>query len=412
MFSPTISLETPNPREVRSAMLEAADHIVGLQKVDREKRDASWQSDVRSAAEFIHTWDPVLAAWEQGHRGDAGGLPQAGTALIGNPERRSAGELFVAHEGYGQFAGAHRSGATFYEHEMRGSLLVDNREVRTQIDSTADTMWKPVGTPSDMPIRVRQTRLFVRDCLSVQGTNLPSVPYIRELNVVTNELGASSVVEGTAKPEVVMQFEQDDAAIRKIAAWIPATTEIIDDAPTLRGYIDTRLAYMLALREEQQLLNGTGAAPQIKGLLQYAGLQTQAFSSDVATTLGLAIGLIENVDGEPDTIAMNPIKYWAMLTTRTANKFDGGFSGEAPWGAPVGGVWGMNIIRSRSLTLNQGLVGSFRLGATLFDRLQTTLRVGNQHSDFFTTNRVAILAEERIGLAVHRPDFFCLATLV
>ena len=72
------------------------------------------------------------------------------------------------------------------------------------------------------------------------------------------------MAEGVAKPEVVMQFVSDDAPVRKIAAWIPITTEIADDAPTLRGYIDTRLAYMLALREELEILSGNGISPDLR----------------------------------------------------------------------------------------------------------------------------------------------------
>ena len=410
MFEPKISKQ-PRPVELREHMLEAADYLVGLQTVARESRDANWERDVRSAVNFVQDFDPILAAYEAGERGANGGVPSAGTAVIGNPERRSAGALFTGVDGYSDFAGGNRSGATYFESEFRGSLLVDNHEVRTLMDSTADTMWNPKGTPSDMPVRTRQARLFMRDLLSVQGTNLPTVPYIRELNAVTNELGATAVTEGTAKPEVVMVFEQDDAPIRKIAAWIPATTEIIDDAETLRGYIDTRLAYMLAIREEQQLLNGTGTAPQLKGILNYSGLLTQAFNSDVATTLGLAMGAIENIDGEVDGVAMNPVKYWVMNTTRPTNQFDNGYGAGAPNNTPTGTIWGVPVVRSRSLTLNQAVVGAFKLGATLFDRQQTTIRVGNQHSTYFTENKIAILAEERVGLAVHRPDFFCLATL-
>lgn len=412
MFTPKLS-ERPGESEVRAAMLEAADHLVGLQTVARDKRDANWERDVRSAVDFVHAWDPIISAWERGLAGGAGAAPEAGTALLGNVGRRSAGDLFVSEERYGDFAGRHVSGATFFEHELRGSLFVDNPFEYRALDTDAANggVFQPVGTPSAQPIRIRQARLFVRDVIAVQGTNLPSVPYIREVNATTNETGASSVMEGAAKPEVVMEFEQDDAPIRKIAAWIPATTEIIDDAPTLRGYIDTRLAYMLALREEQQVLKGSGAAPQLKGIMNYSGIQTQSFSTDVAMTVGLSFGKIENVDGEVDGVVMNPVKYWTMLTTRSANQFDGGFGAGAPFGAPAQGLWGVPVIRSRSLSLNECLVGAWRLGATLFDRMSTTIRVGNQHSDYFTTNRVAILAEERVGLAVHRPDFFVSATL-
>jgi HK97 family phage major capsid protein len=57
------------------------------------------------------------------------------------------------------------------------------------------------------------------------------------------------------------------------------------------------------------------------------------------------------------------------------------------------------------------LVGSFRLGATLFDRMAATVRTSDSHSDYFVANKVAILIEERIALAVHRPDFFVETTI-
>lgn len=392
--------------EIRQSLLAAGEYLAGLQTVDREKRDASWQADVRSAADHIHGYDPVLMAYERGYAAEGSG-PVGGTALIGNENRQSAGQLVVSDKRYNDFAEKRVANATFLEMELRGSLLVDNHEVRTTLDETSSAgKWMPVGSPVDVPPRIRQARLFVRDVISTQSTSLGSVPYIRELNASTLEFGASSVAEGATKPEVTMTFEQDDAPVRKIAAWIPATEEIIDDAPTLRGYIDTRLAYMLALREEFEILNGSGVNPRLKGILQFSGLQTQSFTTDVPITIGLAIGKIENVDGEADGIAMNPIKYWTMKTTRSANQFDDGFGTGAPTGAPGNTLWGLPVIRSRVLTLNQCVVGSWRLGATLFDRLQTTIRVGNQHSTYFTENKVAILAEERVALAVHRPDFF------
>lgn len=420
MFTATIS-EKPTLHEVRDQLHAAADYLIGLERVDHETRDATWIQDTRSAVDFIHRFDPVAQAMETGHSGlQQGGGPVGATALLGNYERRSAGDILTNLDEYKTFAESRQASATFREFEIPGSLLVDNHEVRTLVDSgtaggtgTGDAgMWRDVGTPLP-PRGIRQTRIFIRDFVTVQGTTLASVPYIRELNAAgNNEVGASGVAEGVAKPEVTMDFEQDNADVRKIAAWIPATEEIIDDAPTLRGYIDTRLAYMLALREEMEILSGPGGAVRLKGILQFTGLQTQAFSVDVASTLGLAIGKVENVDGDADGIVMNPIKYWTMITTRSANQFDNGFGTGAPFGTPVAGVWGLPVVRTRVLTLNKAIVGAWRLGATVFDRMRTTIKVGNQHSTYFIENKVAILAEERLGLAVHRADFFVDTDLV
>jgi HK97 family phage major capsid protein len=57
-----------------------------------------------------------------------------------------------------------------------------------------------------------------------------------------------------------MEFTPALAPVVKIAAWIPVTEEILEDAPTLAGYINTRLAYMVDLREEAQILNGPAPA--------------------------------------------------------------------------------------------------------------------------------------------------------
>src|SRR4029077_1634668 len=144
----------------------------------------------------------------------------------------------------------------------------------------------------------------------------------RELSPATNETGATAVAEASAKPEVTMQFERLDAPVRKIAAWIQATMEAIEDAPTLAGYIDTRLAYMLMVREEAQIIGvgaGGGNAPNIKGILDFTGsgltvqtASTQLFYEVVAT----AAGKIENVDGSPDGVVVNPLDYWAAVSDR------------------------------------------------------------------------------------------------
>jgi HK97 family phage major capsid protein len=409
--------EKPTVPQIRSKMLEAGDYVVGLQRVVPDKRDDNWKTDMRSAVEFIHSFDAALQAYERSTELPASTGPAAGTA--GGAQRHtSMGESIVTHEQYAQFARSGNSNATFLEHEVRGTIFSGGQQ-RSLIDTGTGTatagdagFFLPAAQFAITP-NPRQARLFLRDLLAVVQTDLPVVPYIREYTPTVTELGASSVAEAAPKPEVDMIWETDNAQVKKIAAWVPVTTEIIEDAPTLRGYIDTRLGYMLAFREENLLLTGDGTGPRIKGILSFTTQTQTAVSGDPAGTLGVAIGKVENVDLEADGIAMNPIDYWAMLTTRSANQFDGGFSGGLPFGpgAMPGAVWGLPVVRSRSLASKTAIVGAFRMGATIFDRMRTTIRVGNQHSDYFTNNKVVVLAEERVALAVHRPDAFVKVTM-
>lgn len=410
MFTPTLPEKVTAP-VLREQLHAAAEYMGGLQKVDAEKRDASWAADIKSAIDFIHQADPQLTALERGNLPTEDG--PTGNTRHANPDRRSLGEQFVTSDDYAN-AGSPGWGATrSMEIEMRGSMFNSNHEFRADI-----TTGVPGGgaflpqAPNPIPPTTRQMRLFLRDVLSVSETGLATVPYIREVTPAALEYGASAVAEGTTKPEVQMDWDLDEAQVRKIAAWVPVTSEAIDDAPTLRGFIDQRLSYMLAVREEFEILSGSGAAPHLKGLYQYAGEGLQTYSNaDKMVALGYSIGLVENKDGEADGIAMNPLDYWSMITTRQATQFDGaGTAAVGNNGAPFvpspQAVWGLPVIRSRAIAAGKALVGSWGLGATLFDRMQTTIRVGNQHSDFFVTNKIAVLAEERVALAVHRPDFF------
>lgn len=312
---------------------------------------------------------------------------------------RTAGQMFVESS---EYQGGQRQ---FTENQ---GVEVRNLLTGTGIGVSGSDAFAPVGTPFLAPGGIRRRAFRLRDLLSVQGTGLSSVPYIRELNAASNEGGASAVSEASAKPEVTMQFEQDDAPIRKIAAWIQATMEAIDDAPTLRGYIDTRLGYMLQIREEAEVLAGGGTSPHIKGILDFTGVQTQSLGGDLFAAVGSSIGKVENVDGEPDGVAVNPLTYWAAVVDRHNEFFDGNAtnSGGAPFNSPEARVWGLPAVRTRALAEGHAIVGAWQMGATLFQREGITIRTTDSHASLFISNTWVILAEERVGLAVHRPDFF------
>jgi HK97 family phage major capsid protein len=56
------------------------------------------------------------------------------------------------------------------------------------------------------------------------------------------------------------------------------------------------------------------------------------------------------------------------------------------------------------------VTGAFGLGVQLYDREQANIRIAEQHADFFVRNAVAILAEERLAMAVKRPESVVVGT--
>ncbi|PSJ20014.1 phage major capsid protein, partial [Halomonas sp. ND22Bw] len=72
------------------------------------------------------------------------------------------------------------------------------------------------------------------------------------------------------KPESDITFELDSENVATIAHWIQASRQVLADAGMLQSYIDGRLRYGLKLKEEAQLLKGSGVGLNINGLFTQA----------------------------------------------------------------------------------------------------------------------------------------------
>jgi HK97 family phage major capsid protein len=72
---------------------------------------------------------------------------------------------------------------------------------------------------------------------------------------------------------------------------------------------------------------------------------------------------------------------------------------------PVPRLWGLTVVESTSIAANSFLVGDGRMAA-IYDRMDATIYMADQHGDFFIRNIFVLLAEERIALAVYRPAAF------
>jgi HK97 family phage major capsid protein len=70
----------------------------------------------------------------------------------------------------------------------------------------------------------------------------------------------------------------------------------------------------------------------------------------------------------------------------------------------------MPVIDTPAMTEGTALVGAFGSGAQLYDREQASIRISEQHSDFFIRNAIVVLAEQRLALAVKRPEAFVKVT--
>lgn len=406
--------------EVRATAWSASDYQTRLAELRSEFADLSQKDresdDYRSAKKALFQEREDLDFEYRIVRQQSGELlpeeraARMGLQIPGGVEHRSFGELLITNEAFAEWMKNPRDRSPSVE--LRGNFAQQWRsgaEYRTLLDSTGGDPLLPVAQPFLPSQSVDRRRLFIRDVIAPGSTNFNAVPYVRELNAAANETAASTVAEGGTKPEATIEFVDDLAPVRDIAITLPVTNQLFEDGAAVMSYVNGRLSYMLELREELEILNGNGISPDLKGILTYSGVQTQSFTAgEIAITIGNAIAKVNEVNGEPNAVAMSPTNYWQMVTNRESGAiFDAG----TPFASTAVTVWGLPIVKTRSLATNKALVGDFRLGAQIFDRSQARIESFEQHSDYAAKNKRLLRAEERLALAVYRPDWFVSTTL-
>jgi HK97 family phage major capsid protein len=264
---------------------------------------------------------------------------------------------------------------------------------------------------------------MVADLFMQAQTESPTVRYMREASY-TN--AADWTTEGDEKPEASFDLEEVDASVRKAAVWSKVTDETLEDFSDIRPYIDQRLTFMLRTKIDSDLLNGTGTAPQIAGLLGTSGIQTSEMSSNTAVKFAEAImhaiTLVRSVGFfEPDAIVMHPNDYEKLrLATDGNTQYYGGGFFLGQYGnqySDPGRLWGLRIVQTTAISEidlatpaagNKGpIVGAFNLGAAVYYRNGLAIEATNTDQDDFIMNLTTIRVEQRLALAVFRPKAFC-----
>ncbi len=260
--------------------------------------------------------------------------------------------------------------------------------------------------------------LTVRGLVSMRRTTSDLVEYVRQTTKVaqaapvaeanvTTYAGGSTEVSGE-KPEASMAWEKVTTDVKTIAVWIPATKRALSDAAQIRGIIDQELNADLEEEFEDQIVNGDGSSENFTGILNTSGILTQAWDTDILTTIRKARTAIQTTGrSNPTALVINP----ADAETIDLLKDD---QGRYYYGGPAEGgvmrVWRVPVVESETIAEGTGLMGDFRK-AVVWDREQASLQVSDSHEDFFIRNMVAFLAEMRAAFGVIRPAAFCEITL-
>lgn len=322
-------------------------------------------------------------------------IRQKNEAVPAKAEIKSVGDSFVADKAYTDFV----SGAAT---SARAVITLDKGSNSTPTTvgtsgpaatSLAPSFYAGVfGTPN-VPQKIEPLIPHI-------AVTTDSVDYV----TVADTIGAAGVAEAGAIPESKFTPTLAKANVVNVAHYTKITKQLADDAPALAAYINTKMLYGLQNKVENQIVNGDGTAPQLKGLLA-TGSFTDASAQltgakNLFDLLLLLQGVAETAAYEPEALVLNPMT-WAQLAMEKDSQ--GRYLLGGPGLAANKSVWGIPVVTSSAVPAGKFIFGNFTQTVTIYDRQQVAVEMTGTNEDDFTHYLYTIRASRRLALAVEVP---------
>lgn len=376
--------------EVKRFAEKAEGEMKSLGKMTEETKAAADKAITDMNAK-VTEFDARLADVEQ--KGARRGGP-------GGPELKSLGQHFADSDG---FKGVKEHGSQ-YRGQIRAT--VETKNIMTApgtLGATGSVGSSLVQTDRQAIVNLPDRPLRVRDLITPGQTASNNIEYPVETGF-TN--AAAMVAEGARKPQSDLTFDLKSAPVRTLAHIFKGSRQLLDDAPGLVSYIDGRARYGLEFVEEAQILYGNGTGQNLTGIIPQASAYSAPFAPAAETPIDrLRLAILQA------TLALYPATGICLNDTDWARiELTKDTQGRYIIGSPQGNIaprlWGLPVATTLAMSVNQFLVGAFRLGAQLFDRMAIEVLLSTENEDDFVKNMITIRAEERLALAVYRPAAF------
>ena len=241
----------------------------------------------------------------------------------------------------------------------------------------------------------------------------PVIPTTRDTHKYMEETtftnNAAEVAEAGTAGEAALALTERSNEIENLPVFIPVTEQQLNDESGAEAYLNQRLPFMLLQKLDEQLIDGTGTTPQIFGVANASGLQTQARGTDPdMDAIHKAITLV-NVTGraQANAIILHSNNWQFIRLLRTT---DGIYIMGNPSEAGPMRLWGLPVIAAQGgVSAGTGYVGDFANYSLLVERQGVQVETG--WTDYqFQRYEKTIRANIRIGSVFTRGEAFCSVT--
>ncbi|WP_082553958.1 phage major capsid protein [Rhizobium sp. Leaf453] len=389
----------------------------GSEEVDIKALAAGLKLATDEVKRFAEEADKKVKAGEQLSQESKQKADEALVKLNEIGARMTEAEQKLARRGGDDDGGNRRKsiGEQVTDNEEVKALLASKRgRARVSVKAIISSLTTDAnGSAGDLIVPQRQPgivaspnrRMTIRDLLMPGRTSSNAIQYVKETGF-TNNAATVSETSGASKPQSEIKFDLVTAPVTTIAHFVKATVQILDDVPQLQSYVDGRLRYGLDFVEEAQLLMGGGTGTDLNGIYTQATAFSAPFTPADQTMIDtIRLALLQAALAEyPASGIVLSMHDWARIEMTKDGEGRYILGGPGSGAQPL--LWRLPVVETQAMTVDKFLVGAFNMAAQIFDREDAHVDISTEDADNFTKNLVTIRAEERLALAVYRPEAF------
>lgn len=246
-------------------------------------------------------------------------------------------------------------------------------------------------------------RVHMRDIINTGRMTTSDFHYLQE--TTTGEGGVDVWAENSGKkPTLDLDYIEKVAPSQYIAGTLDISRKSLDDIPALRSALAPRLLEKYLIKEDQQILSGTGIGSNLEGILitaqPYDGSKTRLVEKVID-----GVGQLEENEFYADGIIMLP-RDWAAIALTVSSQAEFTLPGVGIVTMQNGVLYlnGVPVYKMNGMPRNnrQFLIGDWMMGAQLLIREDPTVELSYENKDNFEQNRITIRIEGRAAL----PKYF------
>ena len=324
---------------------------------------------------------------------------------------KSLGEMVAEEKAYQDWIGkGANQGITLHFEDMwpsdalaKGGVF-ETLQSKTLMETGAGWAPESIRLPGFVEAATRPVQLL--DIIPMARTGQAAVKYMEE---TTRTHGAAEKAEGAAFAESTFALTEKSSTVEKITDSLPVTDEQLEDVAQAQSYINSRLTFGIRQRLDGQCLIGNGTTPNLRGLKNVVGIQTQAKGADPIPDAFFKAMTKIRVTGRtmPTHHVIHPTDWQTVRLLRTAD-------GVYIWGNPSESgperMWGLSVVQCDADAAGAGYVGSFLPAwVSLFERRGVDIQIGYTGSQF-TEGKRTVRGDMRAALVFFRPAAFCSVT--